>query len=388
MSIKLFKGQHSVSLYVHVPFCKVKCAYCDFYSQKSSGRGTVYLESIKREVALLKQEYPIIFSIPVKTVFIGGGTPSVLSVEEWRELSEIIHSFNLSALKEWTIECNPESFSEEKGEAYLSSGVNRLSFGVQSLNDAELRLIGRAHSAQRVAEVLSMPLLRSFDAVSCDLIYGLPSQSLSSLKSTVDTLVSYDVVKHISAYELTLAEGTVLADNRASYTLPGDEVLLSMSTEIKAMLQQRGFEQYEVSNYALPGFASLHNSAYWIREPYLGLGPAAHSFDGTYRFSNSASLSEYCSSLQRDELPHQGYDLVTPQESLEEFFFLRLRMSTGFHERDFSSQFQQDFNCGARVASISQLVEEQLLAHCNGRWFCTDRGLDMVDAIALKLLDE
>lgn len=388
MSIELFKGQESFSIYLHVPFCKVKCRYCDFYSEKSNKGSAEYLEALEREVFLLLQQNPYLQLLPVSTIFIGGGTPSVLTNNEWQRVAAVLHQFNLDLLTEWTIECNPESFTDEKAELYLEAGVNRISFGIQSLNDKELQVIGRAHSAQRVHEVLGMGILDAFDAISGDLIYGLPSQSLQSLETTVRELTAYKNLKHISAYELTVAEGTPLAENLHRYVLPSDDELVIIHRRVKELLRDTGFIQYEVSNYAKRGFESKHNSAYWLRKPYLGLGPAAHSFDGRYRFSNGASLREYCKCLLRGELAHNGYESVTKIDALAEFLFLRLRMNAGFSEADFMEEFSEPFVNGVRERIIGELVTEGMLCVQKGSWACSEKGLDMVDAIALRLLDE
>lgn len=388
MAIKLFEGQDSFSLYLHVPFCKVKCTYCDFYSKKSTKDTAVYLDALEHEVNLLLAMHPHLESLPVETIFIGGGTPSVLTIEEWHRVAALIHTFNLKVLQEWTIECNPESFTVEKAKAYLDAGVNRLSFGIQSLDDAELRLIGRAHNAARVHEVLSLDILDEFDAVSGDLIYGLPSQTLETLEANVRGLTAFSRLKHISAYELTIAEGTPLAKNLDNYTLPSDDELVQIHRRVKDLLQETGFAQYEVSNYALPGYESKHNSAYWLRKPYLGLGPAAHSFDGLYRFANAPSLQEYRDRATKNRLPHGEYAQVSQAEALEEFLFLRLRMNRGFTDREFQQACNERFVNDKRKRVIDELLEEEMLANQNDFWFCTDKGLDMVDAIALRLLDE
>lgn len=386
--IKLFQNQDSFSLYLHVPFCKVKCTYCDFYSQKSSSGSEQFLQALRSEIEILRTLHPHLFTLPVYTIFIGGGTPSVLTIEEWHKVSELLHGFNLLQLKEWTIECNPESFTKEKAKAYLVSGVNRLSFGVQSLIDDELQLIGRAHNAERVHTVLSMPILKEFDAVSCDLIYGLPSQSLASLTTTIEKLTSYSIIKHISAYELTITEGTPLERMVSKLTLPTEEEMLDIIHLCRDSLEKAGFMRYEISNFAVPGFASLHNSAYWERRPYLGLGPAAHSFDGNYRFSNPASLEKYSQLIESGTLAHTEYESVDPESALEEYLFLRLRMNRGFEANEFKELFGEDFDSGPRGRVVKQMLEEQVLQLVNGRWCCTKRGLDIVDAVVLRLLDE
>lgn len=383
--ISLFETGSPLSLYVHVPFCKVKCTYCDFYSLKTVDESSFYIETLQKEVTLLEELYPHIFDIPVHTIFIGGGTPSVLSVEEWKDVARQLHRFNLTAVIEWTVECNPESFTTEKAIAYKESGVNRISFGVQSLQDDELKTIGRIHSASEVVAVLQMPILQEFDAISCDVIYGLPNQQKEDVRKTLEMLTSFATVKHISAYELTIAEGTPLAKLQDRYRFPNDDEMLEIIHCCRDMLQEAGFKRYEISNYAKEGYESLHNSAYWKRTPYLGLGPASHSFDGKYRFANPPSLKQYGETIETGNLAHEEYEEVEAEDELEEFLFLRLRMNKGFSDDEFQKSFGEAFSSNGREEAIELLCSEGVLVHEKGRWLCTERGMDIVDAVALQL---
>ncbi len=381
----LFANSTAFSLYIHVPFCEVKCNYCDFYSVKQQSAVDSYLRALDSEVKRQLRASPHLKDLPVRTIFVGGGTPSILSVTEWQRLAAIIGQFTLDAVEEWSVECNPESFSVEKAEAYLTSGVNRLSFGVQSLNEEELRQIGRIHRSDRVREVLAMPILEQFDAISADLIYGLPSQTAASFKETLDELSSMPILKHISAYELTLAEGTPFYKERDSLAFPDEDVLLEIIAYCRERLSAKGFDRYEISNYAQKGFESLHNCAYWKREPYLGLGPSAHSFDGAYRFANPASLAQWKTVQEQSE--HIEYDAISEEGHIEEFLFLMLRMVDGFSDRQFVEMFGLPFEQG-RAKATARFIDEGILVHEAGRWFLSERGLDLVDAVVVDLLED
>ena len=267
-------------IYIHVPFCHRKCTYCAFYSKPAHGVDGFarYVDALLEEMECRKGEQ----AHPIRTVYFGGGTPSILPVGELgRIVDGLRRCFDLSQLEEATLEANPEDLTPEYLTSLRDLGLfNRLSIGVQSLVDEMLRLIGRRHTAQQAFEAVENARRAGFDNISIDFIYGLPSNL--DFPNILDFL---GIVSHVSAYALTVEEGTALARQveQGRVALPGDDEVVRQYHAVCKQLDNAGFHQYEVSNFARPGCESKHNSRYWDRTPYLGLGPGAHSFDGRCR---------------------------------------------------------------------------------------------------------
>ena len=269
-------------IYIHVPFCHRKCTYCAFYSVRSSEFGVrSYVDTLLREMEERKGEQ----AHPIKTVYFGGGTPSILPVSELERIVEgLYRCFDLSHLEEMTLEANPEDLTLDYLSALRRLGFNRLSIGVQSLDDKVLRMLNRRHTAQQAIQAVAEARSAGFENISVDFIYGI----LENLEG-LENLVILENVTHVSAYALTVEPGTALAVQveQGRVVLPDEEAVVWQYHALHEQLTRAGFEQYEVSNYARPGYESKHNSRYWDRTPYLGLGPAAHSFDGQHRLWNN-----------------------------------------------------------------------------------------------------
>ena len=270
-------------IYIHVPFCHRKCTYCAFFSKAESGKWKVdsYVDALLVEMEDRKGEQ----AHPIKTVYFGGGTPSILPVSELERIVEgLHHCFDLSHLEEMTLEANPEDLTLDYLSALRRLGFNRLSIGVQSLDDKVLRMLNRRHTAQQAIQAVAEARSAGFENISVDFIYGI----LENLEG-LENLVILENVTHVSAYALTVEPGTALAVQveQGRVVLPDEEVVVWQYHALHEQLTRAGFEQYEVSNYARPGYESKHNSRYWDRTPYLGLGPAAHSFDGQHRLWNN-----------------------------------------------------------------------------------------------------
>ncbi len=273
-------------IYVHVPFCHRKCTYCAFYSRVESGEWRVenYVEALLREMEERRGEQ----AHPVKTVYFGGGTPSILPIEQLGRIVEGLNRcFDLSQVEEMTLEANPEDLTPEYLVALRHLGFNRLSIGVQSLDDRVLRMLNRRHTVAQALAAVENAHAAGFDNISVDFIYGI----LDNLEELVnlEKLDFLDKVTHVSAYALTVEPGTALAVQveQGRVVLPGEEEVVRQYHALHRQLAEAGFRQYEVSNYARPGYESRHNSRYWDRTPYLGLGPGAHSFDGLRRRWNN-----------------------------------------------------------------------------------------------------
>ncbi len=274
-------------LYIHIPFCHSKCIYCDFYSMPQNDRLDALLETFPREYALRKNE----ITEPFTTVYNGGGTPSLVEPEK---LARLCLSLPTTDAEEFTIEVNPEDVTADRIREWREIGINRVSMGIQSFDDNELRSIRRRHSADDARNAIDLLLTAGIGNISCDLIYGLPGQSVESWKKSLTRLLSYHL-PHISAYCLSYEPGTALyARMTAGKVAPtDDETLEQMYSVLCQETALAGYEHYEISNFALPGIRSKHNSSYWTGTPYLGLGPGAHSFDGKTRRFNPGNIKDY-----------------------------------------------------------------------------------------------
>ncbi len=381
----LFISSDQFSLYIHVPFCAQKCGYCDFYSKSTRAGTDQFLDAIEQEIDLYRNFHPELSSKTITTIFVGGGTPSILTSSEWKRLaSKVTSTFQLAQNCEWTIEVNPESFSDAKAQAWLDSGVNRLSFGVQSLDDSILKKAGRIHSAKRVIDVLSNPVLTRFNRISCDTIYGLPGQKVADVVATLKLLLTFPIVTHISAYELTIAEDTPFAD-LPPVLFPDDEILADYEEAVLSLLTESGFTRYEVSNYAKPGHECLHNQIYWQMKPYLGIGPSAHSFDGSRRFGDVDSLETYCSTVENGALPWGFEEEISPEMYRNEYLFLALRTADGVSIDRYEQLFGESIFAGERSRTIAELQNQNIVIVEQGRLALTPTGLNLADGVALKL---
>ena len=315
-----------LGIYIHVPFCGRKCPYCDFYSLSWSKKAAEdYVSAVIRNITHYSQP-----DRTVSTVYFGGGTPSLLTD---RQLSDIItavrQSFTLSSNAEITLEANPNTLNQEKIRAVRTAGINRLSIGVQSMNDSELKLLGRTHTAERASKAVRDAYEAGFDNISCDLMIALPGQTSADLSYSVEKLAELPI-QHISAYILKPEDGTPFAESELINSLPDDEQTASLYLDMVSRLNSLGFIQYEISNFARPGFESKHNCRYWKCQDYLGIGPAAHScFDGK-RFAVPRDIASFISS------PVQPAEITDEAPcGFEEQAMLRLRLTEGLDLRLF-----------------------------------------------------
>ena len=327
-------------LYVHIPFCSRICRYCDFHSILGTDEGLgVMLNAITQEHQLVREEMNLLDAAPA-TAYIGGGTPSIIDAEAWDSFtSALFHHVPTEELAEFSIECNPDSFSHEKSRAWVRSGVSRLSVGVQSLNDQELRILGRPHTAAQSFDILQDHALSEFQSVSADVMWGLPGQTIKSLSATLAGILASPYVRHISTYELTIAPNTPFGRHQTLLPLPQEHSMLELSDFLQATLLDAGFQRYEVSNWALPGFESRHNSSYWEHIPYLGLGPSAHSFLGKTRWANLADHPAYCSKIQKSRMAVDFIETLSGDDISKEMILLRLRTSKGLKIESFEFPF-------------------------------------------------
>ncbi len=376
-----------LSLYIHIPFCIRKCRYCDFYSVPyEEDLADRYIEALGKELELFLAQYG--WNKPgIDTIFFGGGTPSILSIGQWSRISEHIHNLvTLPENCEWTVECNPDSFSEEKAGAYLNSGVNRITFGIQSINERELSIMGRAHSADRVREVLTSSILEQFTSVGVDLIYGLPGQTIDSLVRSLETLLDFNIVKHLSIYELNINESTTFGRHAALLPLPSEDTSYEMSLTILEITKKYCFQQYEVSNFAKPGFRCRHNEVYWNHDAYIGIGTGAHSYIHPLRIADNNTIISYIDALMQGKLPVKETETIDGEILAREMIFLGVRRSDGIDGERFREKTGFCFEEYAGKSKLDQLTKNGLLINNGSFWQPTEKGLLVSDAIARDLI--
>lgn len=342
--------KRTCGIYIHIPFCVKKCAYCDFLSAppQSVAQMESYIKALCRELKLKAGSVQTI----IDTVFFGGGTPSLLPLNAFERIMCVLRdNYRISEDAEITVECNPETVDLDKLLGYRKLGASRISFGLQSASDKELCRIGRIHTFDKFLESFRLARTAGFDNINIDLISALPGQTLADWEYTLNTVAKLGP-EHISAYSLILEEGTKLYKDKDKFTFPTEDEDLEMYEATGRILEGYGYKRYEISNYAKAGFESIHNNRYWKRSEYLGFGIGAASFSKNKRFNNISDIDEYISILggdiscdmSRDVLKRLTTDEITlsKEEAMAEFFYLGLRRMEGVYFSDFSDMFEED----------------------------------------------
>lgn len=314
--------------YVHIPFCRSKCKYCSFVSFPKLEMKDLYLKALRKDI---QTHYK---SEELNTLYFGGGTPSILTVEEF---SGILELFNLAAGCEVTTELNPETMSLEYLNKLKHAGINRISFGCQTFDDMILKNIGRRHSADCVKHAVKFAKNVGFENISLDFIYGLPEQSLKGFENDLNTAIELGV-QHISLYGLKIDEGCYFYEH-APENLPDEDMQADMYLKAIEVLTNAGFEHYEISNFAKSGYQSRHNLNYWDNNSYYGFGVAAHGYEDGVRYFNTASIEEYL----KNPMKHKSQHVLNEQEKLEEAIFLGFREMKGIDISKINSKFGIDF---------------------------------------------
>jgi oxygen-independent coproporphyrinogen-3 oxidase len=318
-------------LYVHVPFCRTKCLYCDFYSVTDTGSEDAWLAALDHEASLYEGRFG-----PFDSLYIGGGTPTVLDEGRMGSLFHTLRRrFAFSDDCETTVEANPDDLDAGRARFLWSLGVNRLSIGIQSFDEAELAFLRRRHTARKAREALEAAAGTGFANIGIDLMYGIPGQTRRVWQATLERALSLSPA-HLSCYQVTVEGETPLAAmiETGGAALPSDEESRRLFLLASRILETRGFVHYEVSNYALPGHSCRHNEKYWRHVPYLGLGPSAHSFDGSRRWWNHRSLARYCEASARRCAPVEGSETLSAEQFGLERVYLGLRTRQGINLND------------------------------------------------------
>lgn len=379
-----------MELYIHIPYCRQKCRYCDFASyagQESTMEA--YVDALLLEADAMA---PYAKDTPIQTVFIGGGTPSTLPAPLLKKLLTGLHErFFLPAGIEFTAEANPGTLTPEWLEAAISSGVNRLSMGMQVAQPELLRTLGRIHRYEDVAASVRLARSMGISNLSVDLMFGLPGQTPDMWRESLDTALALKV-EHMSCYGLIPEDGTPLKHDldTGRLTLPDEADERLMYDDTLRILAQHGYAQYEISNFAKPGYACQHNIGYWTRVPYIGLGASAASFlqtkSGGLRLTNPASIREYIAMAEEQAWRRRERTLLLPEDARFESLMLGLRMTRGVSEAEFAAMHSitLDDYCGD---ILRQQEARGLLLHEEGRWALTRRGMDVQNAILVEIME-
>lgn len=371
----------SFELYIHIPFCVRKCAYCDFLSAPGSEEAKAsYTEALLREIEAVKTE-----KREVSSIFVGGGTPSALSPSLMGDIFEKIHkSFSVAPDAEITIEANPGTLSKEKLFLYRNVGINRLSLGLQSPEAAELKSLGRIHTYEEFLESFSLAREAGFQNINADLMCALPDQTYEGWVRNLRKVAALHP-EHISAYSLIIEEGTPFAKRKLN--LPDEDTEYRMYEDTAGILAEYGYEQYEISNYAKKDLACQHNVGYWTRKEYLGLGLGAASLWGNQRFSNTSDFSLYLNNSGFPEKIRGDRDALSLEAEMSEFMFLGLRMTKGVSKAEFLECF------GVPIESVYGNVLDKyksvgLLEEKEGRIFLTRAGIHVSNGVMAEFLLE
>lgn len=373
------RKDNSFELYIHIPFCVRKCAYCDFLSAPGSEEAKAsYTKALLREIEAVKTE-----KREVSSIFVGGGTPSALSPSLMGDIFEKIHeSFSVAQDAEITIEANPGTLSKEKLFLYKNAGINRLSLGLQSPEEAELKSLGRIHTYEEFLESFSLAREAGFQNINVDLMCALSDQTYEGWNRNLRTVAALHP-EHISAYSLIIEEGTPFAKRKLN--LPDEDTEYRMYEDTAGILEEYGYEQYEISNYAKKGLVCRHNIGYWTRKEYLGLGLGAASLWGNQRFSNTSDFSAYLKESGSPEKIRENRETLSLEDEMSEFMFLGLRMTEGVSKAEFLESF------GTPIESVYGKVLDKyknmgLLEEKEGRIFLTRAGIHVSNGVMAEFL--
>lgn len=363
-----------LEIYIHIPFCIRKCAYCDFLSAPAEENvQEAYIRALTREIC---KTSPPAGEYEISTVFFGGGTPSILKGSQIEAILHLIRErYHFREPAEITIEANPGTVDEEKLKRYRTAGINRISFGLQSADNRELKSLGRIHTWEQFLESFQLARSCGFENINVDLMSALPGQTAASWQETLRKVLALRP-EHISAYSLIIEEGTPFYEKYADHPelLPSEEEERQMYYDTKAILQRHGYERYEISNYARKGYECRHNLGYWERAEYKGFGLGAASLLKNVRTSNQTELSAYLNGEWNGTS-----EILTEQAIREEYFFLGLRKTEGIDPGVYRAHYEKQ---------LKMLEEQQLLEEKNGKIRLTDKGTDVSNYVLAQFLDD
>ncbi|HBJ1646703.1 MULTISPECIES: radical SAM family heme chaperone HemW [Clostridium] len=365
-----------ISLYIHIPFCKQKCLYCDFPSYSGKEKFiSGYIDALNKEIKDKASSYKI------KSIFIGGGTPSYLDEIELEKLLKCINTLTLGENLEFTIECNPGSLSEDKLKIMKKYNVNRISMGLQSTKPSLLKEIGRIHTFEEFENNYLLARKVGFKNINIDLMFGLPNQSVEDWRKTLEKIIEFNP-EHISAYSLIIEEGTCFYNlyNQDKLNLPSEEKERDMYLLTKKILKENGYSQYEISNFSKDKKECYHNIVYWQLNEYLGLGVSSSSYIEGKRIKNIDDIELYIKNINSNESVENEIYENNINDDMEEFMFMGLRMIRGIEERDFKERFKKDID-EVYGDVIYKNIKQELLIRNGGRIYLTSRGIEVSNSV-------
>lgn len=373
-----------ISLYIHIPFCAQKCLYCDFpsFARKDHLR-KAYIEALNKEIISLREKHN---NLEINTIFIGGGTPSVLEADELECLLKEVAKLNMSKDIEYSMECNPGNLTEEKLEVMKKYGVNRISMGLQAKQDNLLKGLGRIHNYKTFKENFLLAKKVGFNKINVDLMFGLPNQRLNEWEETLREIISLEPA-HISAYSLIIEEGTAFYNlyENDKLKLPTEEEERKMYHLAKKILEENGFNQYEISNYAKEGKECRHNLAYWNMDNWIGVGSAAASYINGKRIKNISSVEGYINSINEKREAVEEIINNSKNDNMEEFMFMGLRKINGIDENEFKNRFSMNIN-DVYGEILNKYIDEGLLIRESGRIFLSEKAIEISNIIMADFL--
>ncbi|MFA5524555.1 MAG: radical SAM family heme chaperone HemW [Tissierellales bacterium] len=374
-----------VGIYIHIPFCQSKCYYCDFCSfTKVIDNVEEYVSSIKKEIDLYEKylnEYNI------STIFIGGGTPTVIDGKFIYEIIEHIHKkARANNIKEITIEANPKTIDKKKLNYYKKAGINRISIGLQSMNDLTLKNIGRIHTVEDFITTYNLVRKHGFNNVSLDLMYNLPDQTLEDSIRTLELAIKLEP-EHISYYSLNIEEGTPFYNKYINnqLILPDEDTERDMYHNGIDLLEQKGYYHYEISNFAKKGYECKHNMIYWNCEPYIGLGLSAHSYFNNFRYGNTDNMDFYFEKISNKNLAIAEKEFIDNKMEIAEYLILGLRLTQGIKYNSFKEKFNIDIK-EVYGGTIEKFINEGLLVEETGNIRLSRLGLDLCNIVFMEIL--
>jgi len=370
-------------IYIHIPFCKQRCTYCDFYTEVAPQFIPTFINSVVKELHIRK-EY--LSDAPIDTIYFGGGTPSILNYEQFKIIFDAIYElFTISEQPEITFEANPDDLTLDFLRSMQALPFNRISLGIQSFDDGDLKRINRRHTSLQAVNAVKDAQAAGFDNISIDLIYGLPFQTIASWERQLDTALNLNI-QHLSAYGLTYEEGTVLWKQREKGEIEtvDDTEMNRMYLVLLDKVKQKSFEAYEISNFALPGFRSRHNSSYWKQEPYLGVGPSAHSYDLISRQWNVSSIKEYIKSINNNS----GFferEILSLYDRYNDFVMVSLRTSDGLDIELMRKEFGSEL-ADYCLINIKSFMDSEKVYNLEGKLRLSAEGIQISNLILIQLM--
>lgn len=382
------KTKKNLGLYIHIPFCRSKCAYCDFCSY--TGVDSKIVDHYVNSLILQAEDFSSLCKGHcVDTIYIGGGTPSILPVKQLTRIIDcMIRLYNVHKNAEITVEINPATVNAEYLKKLRLAGVNRLSIGMQSANDNELKRLGRIHNYEEFEKTYKTARYVGFENINIDVMYGIPDQTKESFVNTLNKVIELEP-EHVSLYALQLEEGTPMYKMQNELTFPDDDEQFEMYCEAVRRLKKAGIEPYEISNFSIDGYESIHNIKYWLGDEYLGLGVAAHSYFNGERFEATKNIKTYVYAMElvKKKIPiYVSYEKIDKEEAAKEFFELGMRLYEGIERAEFEEKFGPEL-AAMYLDPLNDYVEDGYVKIANGIYAFTEKGMFVSSYILSDILE-